>query len=139
MSFLFINKTLRLDNLKTRKLWMRKFPCLLFVLKRSYICYHIICMTVLLMLQACSYIDKNILWPSLTKMTLDSINVIIIISKILEMFSYLPPITKNGLFLLDLLTLAFDCVPPIRHNLSYPGSSAFPWRNQLKVTTKFSF
>ena len=25
---------------------MRKFQCLLFVLKRSYICYYIICMTV---------------------------------------------------------------------------------------------
>ena len=26
---------------------MRKFPCLLFVLKRSYVCYYIICMTYL--------------------------------------------------------------------------------------------
>ena len=25
---------------------MRKFQCLLFVLKRSYICYYVICMTV---------------------------------------------------------------------------------------------
>ena len=25
---------------------MRKFECLLFVLKRSYICYYMICMTV---------------------------------------------------------------------------------------------
>ena len=31
---------------KLEQLWMRKFWCLLFVLKRSYICYHIICMTV---------------------------------------------------------------------------------------------
>ena len=28
---------------------MRKFRCLLFVLKRSYICYYIICLTVSLM------------------------------------------------------------------------------------------
>ena len=28
------------------KLWMQKFQCLLFVLKRSYICYYIIFMTV---------------------------------------------------------------------------------------------
>ena len=42
MSFLFINKTLPLSNLKLEQLRMRKFQCLLFVLKRSYICYYII-------------------------------------------------------------------------------------------------
>ena len=31
---------------KLEQLSMRKLPCLLFVLKRSYICYYIICMTV---------------------------------------------------------------------------------------------
>ena len=46
MSFLFVNKTLRLNNWKTRKLWVLKLQCLLFVLKRSYICYYIICMAV---------------------------------------------------------------------------------------------
>ena len=47
LSLLFINKTLRLNNLKKiEKLWMRKFQCLLFVLKRSYTCYYIICMIV---------------------------------------------------------------------------------------------
>ena len=33
-------------TLKLEQLWMRIFQCLLFVLKRSYICYYIICMTV---------------------------------------------------------------------------------------------
>ena len=54
MSFLFINKTLWLSNLKLKQnrteqleqLWMRKLQCLLFVWKRSYICNYIICMTV---------------------------------------------------------------------------------------------
>ena len=36
--FLLINKTLR-------QKWMQKFQCLLFVLKRSYIYYYIICIT----------------------------------------------------------------------------------------------
>ena len=31
---------------KLEKLWMRKFQCLLFELKRSYTCCYIICMTV---------------------------------------------------------------------------------------------
>ena len=31
---------------KLELLWMRKFPCLVFVLKQSYICYYMICMTV---------------------------------------------------------------------------------------------
>ena len=31
---------------KTKKLWIRKFQCLLFVFKWSYICYDIICMAV---------------------------------------------------------------------------------------------
>ena len=47
LSFLFINKTLQLNNLKKlEQLLMRKFQCLLFVLKRSYICDYILCMTV---------------------------------------------------------------------------------------------
>ena len=46
MSFLFINKTLRLKTYKLEQLWMQKFQCLLFVLNRSYICYFIVCMTV---------------------------------------------------------------------------------------------
>ena len=31
---------------KLQQLWMWKFQCVLFVLKRLYICYYIICMTV---------------------------------------------------------------------------------------------
>ena len=46
MSFRFINKTLRLNNLTQYNSYeYEKFQCLLFVLKRSYI-YHITCMTV---------------------------------------------------------------------------------------------
>ena len=33
-------------TLKSEQLRMEKFKCLLFVLKQSYICYYIICMTV---------------------------------------------------------------------------------------------
>ena len=55
MSFLFINKTLRLNNLKTRTARdanFRKFQFLLFELERSYICicYYITCMAVPLMM-----------------------------------------------------------------------------------------
>ena len=39
MSFLFINKTLPLNNLKARKAINAKFQCLLFVLRWSYIFY----------------------------------------------------------------------------------------------------
>ena len=46
MSFLFINKTLRLNNLKTRTAMNAKISILFFVLKRSYICYYMVCMTV---------------------------------------------------------------------------------------------
>ena len=46
MSFLFINKTLLLNDLKLEQLWMSKFQYLIFVLKRPYICYCIICMAV---------------------------------------------------------------------------------------------
>ena len=57
MSFLFINKTLRLNNLKTRTARdanFRKFQFLLFELERSYICicYYITCMAVPLMMTA---------------------------------------------------------------------------------------
>ena len=45
MSFLFISKTLSLNNLKSWTAMMRKSQCLLFVSKRSYI-YPMICMTV---------------------------------------------------------------------------------------------
>ena len=47
-SFLLINKTLQLNNLKktTTVTLMQKFQCLLFVLNQSYVCYYIICMTV---------------------------------------------------------------------------------------------
>ena len=34
-----------------QQLWMRKFQCLLFVLKGSYLCYYIICMAVPLKLK----------------------------------------------------------------------------------------
>ena len=46
MSFRLINKTLRINNLKTRTAMNAKILVLLFVLKRSYICYYIICLTV---------------------------------------------------------------------------------------------
>ena len=45
LPFLFVNKTLRFSNLKCR-IAMRKLQCLLFVVKQSYICHFIICMTV---------------------------------------------------------------------------------------------
>ena len=44
--FSVINKSFRLNNLKLEQLWMLKFQCLFFVLKQSYICYYVICMTV---------------------------------------------------------------------------------------------
>ena len=37
---------LRRNSLKTRALLMRKYECLLFVFKQSYICYNLICMTI---------------------------------------------------------------------------------------------
>ena len=40
-SLLFINKTLRLNNLKIRRSMSVKFLCLLFVLKRSYILHNL--------------------------------------------------------------------------------------------------
>ena len=43
--FLLINKTLRFNNLNTRTA-IQKRKCFLFVLKRSYICFYIICMIV---------------------------------------------------------------------------------------------
>ena len=48
--FLFVNKSLPLNNFKTRTDINAKFQCLLSVLKRSHICYYIICMTVPLIL-----------------------------------------------------------------------------------------
>ena len=52
MSFLFINKTLWCNNLNTRTSINAKISVSLFVLKRSYICYYIISMTVPLILEA---------------------------------------------------------------------------------------
>ena len=43
---MFINKTLHLNNLKTRTAMNAKISVLLFVLKPSYICYYIICTSV---------------------------------------------------------------------------------------------
>ena len=43
---MFINKNLRLNNLKTRIEMNAKISTLLFVLKQSYICYYLKCMTV---------------------------------------------------------------------------------------------
>ena len=53
LSFLLMNRILRLINFKTRTVMntVRKYQCLLFVLKRSYICYYIICM--------CTYNVRN--------------------------------------------------------------------------------
>ena len=56
MSFLFINKTLRLNNLKTRTATDAKTSVfILFVLKRSYIYYYISYMTVTLRKLLTSY------------------------------------------------------------------------------------
>ena len=46
LSFLFTNNVSRPNNLKTSTAMNAKISSLLFVLKRSYICYFIICMTV---------------------------------------------------------------------------------------------
>ena len=46
LSFLFGNKTLRVNNLNTRTAINAKISVLLFVLKGSFICYYAICMTV---------------------------------------------------------------------------------------------
>ena len=54
MCFLFINKTLRFNNLKIRTAMILKI-LMLFVLKQSYICDYIICMTV----QLNSYLDND--------------------------------------------------------------------------------
>ena len=42
-------------------LLMPKFQCLLFVLKRSYICYYIICITVPLMFYLC-FIEEKVIF-----------------------------------------------------------------------------
>ena len=44
--FLAVSIVFSIYKQKLQQLWMRKFQCLLFVLKWSYICYYIICMTV---------------------------------------------------------------------------------------------
>ena len=49
MSFLFLNKTLWLSNLKSRTPMNVKTTA--FVLKPSHICYYMICMTVPLKVQ----------------------------------------------------------------------------------------
>ena len=61
--FLFINKTLQLNNL-IEQIWKRKFQCLLFMLKRSYICYYIICMTVPLKIFIHSFISCRLPCPN---------------------------------------------------------------------------
>ena len=70
---------------KLEQLWMQKFQRLLFLLKRSYICYYIICMTVPLTLsrrRPLSYRNQSIdlLWKSMdwflydTGLRLESVN-----------------------------------------------------------------
>ena len=44
--FLFVNKIFGSITSKLGHIWMRKSQCLLFVLKRSYICHYITCMTI---------------------------------------------------------------------------------------------
>ena len=44
LSFLFVNKTVRLNNLKTRTAVNAKILVLAFCVEGSYICYYIICM-----------------------------------------------------------------------------------------------
>ena len=67
--FSFISKTLRLNNLKLEELWTWQFQCLLFVLKRLYIGYYIISMTVLLM-SSCQWSRSSVffclLWTDYT-------------------------------------------------------------------------
>ena len=46
MSFVSVKKLYDSITQKLEQLWMRKFRCLLFVLKQSYICYYIICIVV---------------------------------------------------------------------------------------------
>ena len=69
-----MNKTLRLITQKLEQLWMRKFQCSLFLLKRSYIYWYIICMTVpLIIFIIHNYFRSISLPPSL----LHEINIMI--------------------------------------------------------------
>ena len=46
LSFLFINNTLRLNNLKTTTAINAKISVFVICVEEQYICYYIICMTV---------------------------------------------------------------------------------------------
>ena len=74
MSFLFINKTSRLIIQKLEQLWMRKFQCSLFLLKRSYIYWYIIWMTVPLIIFIIHNYFRSI---SLPRSLLHEINIMI--------------------------------------------------------------
>ena len=74
MSFLFINKTSRLIIQKLEQLWMRKFQCSLFLLKRSYIYWYIIFMTVPLIIFIIHNYFRSI---SLPRSLLHEINIMI--------------------------------------------------------------
>ena len=56
--FLFINKTLQLNKLKTRTAMNAKNVFLLFVSKQSYIFYHLICMTAPLTFKKIELMEK---------------------------------------------------------------------------------
>ena len=61
---LFCLKTKLYDLMteKLEKLWMRKLQCLLFVLKRSYICYYVICVTVSLIFSTKTALERTKLY-----------------------------------------------------------------------------
>ena len=69
-----MNKTLRLITQKLEQLWMRKFQCSLFLLKRSYIYWYIICMTVPLIIFIIHNYFRSI---SLPRSLLHEINIMI--------------------------------------------------------------
>ena len=50
---------------KLEQLWMWKFQYLLFVLKRSYICHYVVCMTVPLNIQVYEYMACCIYWKEI--------------------------------------------------------------------------
>ena len=69
-----MNKTLRLITQKLEQLWMRKFQCSLFLLKRSYIYWYIIWMTVPLIIFIIHNYFRSI---SLPRSLLHEINIMI--------------------------------------------------------------
>ena len=69
-----MNKTLRLITQKLEQLWMRKFQCSLFLLKRSYIYWYIIFMTVPLIIFIIHNYFRSI---SLPRSLLHEINIMI--------------------------------------------------------------